>query len=324
MSAEKTPRRLGRGLDALLGERTSNRPQAPGTSGMQPHGQPNTQQHTQQQSQQGTAAEPSSALRDIPLANIRPNHYQPRKEFSDDNLKELADSIRSAGLLQPIAVRAVGDRYELVAGERRFRAVKSLGWASIPAIVHDYDDQTMLTLALIENLQRADLNPIEEGEGYARLASEFGLTQNEIASLVGKDRSTIANLQRVLQLPPAVRKLLETGALSLGHARPLLSLEDDALAISLATEAVEHGLSVRAIEERVRHEAPHHEKARRGRPRKEDNRPAEVRHVEDLLRKRFQTDVSVVQKRGDRGELRIRFYSTEDLNRLLETMGAME
>jgi ParB family chromosome partitioning protein len=268
--------------------------------------------------------EPASALREIAIVQIRPNHYQPRKEFDTADLNELADSIRTAGLLQPIAVRTTNDGYELVAGERRFRAVKSLGWTTIPAIVRDYDDQTMLTLALIENLQRADLNPIEEAEGYARLASEFDLTQNEIADLVGKDRSTVANLQRVLQLPAAVRKMLETGALSLGHARPLLALEDHVLAVKLATEAVELGLSVRTVEERVRQDAPRHEKPHRGRPRKEDSRPAEVRHVEDLLRKRFQTDVALVQKKRDKGELRIQFYSTEDLNRLLQAMGVLE
>jgi ParB family transcriptional regulator, chromosome partitioning protein len=263
-------------------------------------------------------------LREIALSEIRPNHYQPRKEFSPEALKELADSIRTAGLLQPIAVRSVSGGYELVAGERRLRAVKSLDWATIPAIVRDYDDRTMLTLALVENLQRADLNPIEEAEGYARLASEFDLTQNEIAELVGKDRSTIANLQRVLQLPVAVRRMLESGALSLGHARPLLALDDHDLATRLAMEAVEHGLSVRTIEERVRQAAPRKEKPQRGRPRKEDIRPPEVRHVEDLLRKRFQTDVAIVQKKQDKGELRIQFYSTEDLNRLLEAMGALE
>jgi ParB family chromosome partitioning protein len=199
-----------------------------------------------------------------------------------------------------------------------------LGWPTIPAIVRDYDDRTMLTLALIENLQRSDLNPVEEAEGYARLATEFDLTQNEIADLVGKDRSTVANFQRVLQLPQAVRKMLETGALSLGHARPLLALQDTDLILKLATEAVEHDLSVRAIEERVRQTAPTPDGPRRGRPRKEDSRPPAVRHVEDLLRKRFQTDVSLIQKKRDRGELRIQFYSTEDLNRLLEVMGAIE
>ncbi len=311
MSADKTPRRLGRGLDALLGERTTQRPKST------PIGVPGDDQPA-------LSPESLSALREIPLAEIRPNHYQPRKEFSAEELKELADSIRTAGLLQPIAVRIANGSYELVAGERRLRAVKSLGWPTIPAIVREYDDRAMLTLALIENLQRADLNPIEEAEGYARLASEFDLTQNEIADLVGKDRSTVANLQRVLQLPAAVRKMLETGALSLGHARPLLALENPSLAVKLATEAVEHGLSVRAIEERVRQDAPRHEKPHRGRPRKEDTRPPEVRHVEDLLRKRFQTDVSLIRKKRDKGELRIQFYSTEDLNRLLEAMGALE
>ncbi|MEO6865341.1 MAG: ParB/RepB/Spo0J family partition protein [Gemmatimonadaceae bacterium] len=310
MSADKTPRRLGRGLDALLGERTTQRPKSTSTS-------PKDQQQT-------PPPEPRSALREIPISEIKPNHYQPRKDFSTEELEELADSIRTAGLLQPIAVRNVNGGYELVAGERRLRAVKSLGWPTIPAIVRDYDDRTMLTLALIENLQRADLNPIEEAEGYARLASEFDLTQNEIADLVGKDRSTVANLQRVLQLPAAVRRMLETGALSLGHARPLLALEDHVLAVKLATEAVEHGLSVRTIEERVRQDAPHHDKPHRGRPRKEDTRPPEVRHVEDLLRKRFQTDVSLVRKKRDRGEIRIQFYSTDDLNRLLEAMGALD
>ena len=309
MSAEKMPRRLGRGLDALLGERGSQRQAAAAPA---------------------AAAEPAiekpqpGPFREIPLGEIRPNHYQPRKEFDADELKELTESIRSTGLLQPISVRVVAGGYELVAGERRFRAVKSLGWETVPAIVRDYDDQTMLTLALIENLQRSDLNPIEEAEGYARLASEFGLTQNEIADLVGKDRSTIANLQRVLQLPAAIRKMLESGALSLGHARPLLALDDSAQAIRIANEAVEHGLSVRAIEERVRNNAPRPAKPGRGRPRKEDGRPAEVRHVEDLLRKRFQTDVSLIQKKKDKGELRIQFYSTEDLNRLLEAMGALD
>jgi ParB family chromosome partitioning protein len=308
MSADKTPRRLGRGLDALLGEKTTQRPRSTASDITEP---------------QQLAAEPS-ALRDIPIADIKPNHYQPRKEFSADELKELTDSIRAAGLLQPITVRSGSNGYELVAGERRLRAVKALGWPTVPAIVRDYDDRTMLTLALIENLQRADLNPIEEAEGYARLANEFKLTQNEIADLVGKDRSTIANLQRVLQLPASIRKLLESGALSLGHARPLLALEDHALAQKLAAEAVEHGLSVRAIEERVRQDAPHHDKTRRGRPRKEDTRPPEVRHVEDLLRKRLQTDVSLIQKSGGKGELRIQFYSTEDLNRLLESMDALD
>ena len=311
MSTDKPARRLGRGLDALLGERTTQRPRSDSTPELATP-------------QNSAEPEARTALRDIPISAIRANPYQPRKEFSDAELKELADSIRSAGLLQPIAVRTISDGYELVAGERRLRAIQSLGWPTVPAIVRDYDDRAMLTLALIENLQRADLNPIEEAEGYARLADEFNLTQIEIADLVGKDRSTVANLQRVLQLPEKVRRMLETGELSLGHARPLLALQNDAMAIDLATEAVAHGLSVRAMEERVRQNAPRSDKPTRGRPRKQDTRTPEIRHVEDLLRKRFQTDVSLIRKKGERGELRIQFYSTEDLNRLLEAMQVLD
>lgn len=314
MSADKNPRRLGRGLEALLSQK-----QHAGTA--------QTPEREQQRSSEPIVeAIAPSALREIEIARIRPNQYQPRKEFRADELNELADSIRAAGLLQPITVRrlAAGDDYELVAGERRLRAVKALGWSKVAAIVRDYDDQTSLALALVENLQREDLNPIEEAEGYARLSGEFGLTQAELAELVGKDRSTIANLLRVLQLPAEVRRMLETGELTLGHARPLLALDNAELATKLASEAVEHGLSVRAVEERVRQDAPRSDKAQRGRPRKEDTRTAEVRFVEDALRRRLQTDVSVLPKKNDKGELRIQFYSSDDLNRLLELLGAVE
>lgn len=310
MSAEK-PRRLGRGLDALLGQRRAPAEPVPAaaraTEGVAPVVEP-------------------GRMRDVAVDSIAANHYQPRKEFRPEELKELAESIKATGLLQPITVRAIAgsDRFELVAGERRLRAVRSLGWKTVPAIVRDYDDRTMLTLALVENLQREDLNPIEEAEGYARLSGEFGLTQNEIAELVGKDRSTVANLLRVLQLPASVRRMLENGDLTLGHARPLLALEDEALIESVAREAAEHGLSVRSVEERIRQDAPKPDKPKRGRPRKEDTRSAEVKYVEDMLRRRLQTDVAVLPKPKDKGELRIRFYSTEDLNRILELIGALE
>lgn len=309
MSPEK-PKRLGRGLDALLGQRPAPTPAAgPSEAAAAP-----------------APPAPETPFREIAVDAIDANHYQPRKEFRPDELKELADSIRATGLLQPITVRAISgtNRFELVAGERRLRAMRSLGATSIPAIVRDYDDRTMLTLALVENLQRQDLNPIEEAEGYARLSGEFGLTQNEIAELVGKDRSTVANLLRVLQLPLSVRRMLEQGDLTLGHARPLLALEDPALIERVAREAVEHALSVRAVEERIRHDAPKPEKRGRGRPRKEDTRPAEVKYVENILRKRLQTDVAVAPGRNGKGELRIRFYSTDDLNRLLDLLGATE
>lgn len=308
MSPEK-PKRLGRGLDALLGERPTHTPPATAEPIAAPPLLP-----------------PETPFRDIPVDAIDANHYQPRKEFRPDELQELAGSIRTTGLLQPITVRAIPGkgRFELVAGERRLRAMRSLGATTIPAIIRDYDDRTMLTLALVENLQRQDLNPIEEAEGYARLSTEFGLTQTEIAELVGKDRSTVANLLRVLQLPPTVRRLLERGDLTLGHARPLLALDDPALIERVAREAVDHELSVRAVEERIRQDAPRPEKRGRGRPRNEDKRSAEVKYVEDILRKRLQTDVAVATGKQGGGELRIRFYSTDDLNRLLDLLGAVE
>jgi len=307
MADKATPRRLGRGLDALLGQK----PIATGTPG-----------ETLQQRELA----PQSALRDIPVRDIRPNHYQPRKEFKPDELNELRESIKATGLLQPITVRTVAGQpgYELVAGERRLRAVQSLEWSTIPALVREYDDRTTLTFALVENLQREDLNPIEEAEGYARLSGEFGLTQNEIADLVGKDRSTIANLLRVLQLPADVRRMLEVGALSLGHARPLLALDDEALIRSIAKDVAEHGLSVRAVEQRIRQTAPAPTKPKRGRPMKADTRPAEVKHVEDMIRQRLQTDVTIHSDNRQHGELRISFYSFDDLNRLLESMHLLD
>lgn len=311
MAPEKTPRRLGRGLEALLGQN----PVATGKGSNEPS-----------RTAESAALVEETALREIDVATIRPNHYQPRKEFSEAELSDLRDSIKANGLLQPITVRHVNGTpgYELVAGERRLRAAKSLGWPKIPAIVREYDDQTMLTLALVENLQRQDLNPIEEAEGYARLTHEFALTQNEIAELVGKDRSTIANLLRVLSLPDSVKQMLEAGTLTLGHARPLLALEDKDFILKTAHEVVEHNLSVREVEQRVREQAPAPAKPKRGRPMKQDTRSAEIKHVEDLLRHRLQTDVAVVPKKQQKGEVRIQYYSYDDLNRLLELLDALE
>src|SRR5690606_28271561 len=165
----------------------------------------------------------------LPLARIRPNPLQPRKEFREEDLADLEASLRVSGLLQPITVRPAprgAEGYELIAGERRFRAAQRLGWTEIPAVVRDVDDQTLLSLAMVENLQRADLNPIEEAEGYDQLIREFSLTQQEVADIVGKDRSTVANTLRLLALPASVRRLVWDGALTVGHARALLGLGD--------------------------------------------------------------------------------------------------
>src|SRR6202012_3639313 len=158
-------------------------------------------------------------LQRVAISRIRANPFQPRREFNAEELAELQASLKASGLLQPISVRRRGDAYELIAGERRLRAATNLGWTEIPAIVRDFDDQTMLVLALVENLQRANLNAIEEARGYRRLLEEFGLTQQQVADVVGKDRTTVTNLLRVLSLPESIQRMVENSELSTGHAR---------------------------------------------------------------------------------------------------------
>jgi ParB family chromosome partitioning protein len=292
VATEKTPRRLGRGLEALLGNAS------------------------------GLASSDEGALKSIPIGQIGRNPFQPRREFNSEELGELQESLNSSGLLQPITVRRRPgkDGFELIAGERRLRAAMKLGWKEIPAIIKDIDDKTVLTLALVENLQRTDLNPIEEGEGYYRLSNEFGLTQQQIAETVGKDRTTIANMLRVLQLPEVVRKLLQDGALSMGHAKVLLGLEDPAMIATLAREIAKEGLTVREVERRLREFAGPRTGKKAGRPRSIDRLPPEVKRVEDRLRRYLQTDVTVTVGKNDRGTLTLHFYSTDDLQRLLEVM----
>ena len=297
MAPEKSTRRLGRGLDALFN--------APAPA---PH-----------------EAKEDERLRDIPVAEIGSNPFQPRKSFKPEELKELQESLKSSGLLQPVTVRPStrGKGYELIAGERRLRAASALGWETIPAVVKEMSDQEILTLALIENLQRSDLNPVEEAEGYDQLIRDFGYTQQSVAAMVGKDRSTIANVLRILQLPAPARKLLEKGDLTAGQARPLLGLEDESKITAFARLAVEKGWSAREVESRVREAGTTHDRAtpRRGRPPKSDNRPAEVRSLEQRARKYLQTDVTITLKTATRGSINVEFYSAEDLERVVELMG---
>lgn len=200
-------------------------------------------------------AAPKGEHRTLPMDSIAPNPFQPRRDFGDDELNELMASIEANGLLQPPLVRPIPGQkgsYQLVAGERRFRSASRLGWKDIPVVVRDVDDQTLLVLALVENIQREDLGALDEAEGYRVLADDFGLTQEEIARAVGKSRSTVANLLRLLRLPAAIRRHLQEGALSMGHARALLSVESEAMATEYARRAVKEGWSVRQMEERVR------------------------------------------------------------------------
>ena len=285
-------KRLGRGLEALLGAVSKEQAQADG------------------------------ALRELPVGSVLPNPYQPRTEMDEEALTELTASIEASGLLQPVVVRPKNGKFELIAGERRWRAIQRLGWAKIPAVIKEVDDQTLLTLALIENLQRNDLSPIDEAAGYQRLGEEFKLPQSEIARLVGRNRSTVANLLRLLRLPDEVKTLVKQGQLSEGHARALLAVEAESEVIRLAREAVTHGWSVRDMEARARGEAPPAiglTPANGTRTRAPQKMPtADVRRVEDALRKRLGTDVRVTARRRGRGFLSISYYSNDDLARVLE------
>lgn len=287
MSKLVAGRRLGRGLEALLGSTREE-------------------------------AEREGNLVELPVAQIRPNPFQPRRAVDPAALEELKSSIKSVGLMQPVVVRAApagAGGYELIAGERRLRACQDLGWEKIPAVQRDVDDRTVLTLALIENLQRDDLSPVDEARGYERLMAEFFLTQQDIADAVGRDRSTVANALRLLKLPDAVLQMLHDGHLSVGHARALLALEDTRTVTQLAREAVAQGWSVREIEDRVRGDrAPE----RRPRLRKGAAPAPEVRRIEDVLRRHLGTDVRVSLRAKGKGQLHVAFYSNDDLARILE------
>jgi ParB family chromosome partitioning protein len=213
---------------------------------------------------------------------------------------------------------AAGGGYELIAGERRLRAAERLGWAEIPAVVKAVDDQTLLTLALVENLQRADLNALEEAEGYQRLVDEFELTQQQVADFVGRDRTTVTSTLRLLNLPASVRRMVQDRELSAGHGRALLALREERDMAELAREAVAKGWSVREVERRVRELV---ERPPRVTDATRDARPAEVRRTEDHLRRHFATDVDIRLRGQQKGEIRIAFYSSDDFERLLDVLG---
>lgn len=260
-------------------------------------------------------------VREILIDQVQPNPLQPRREFSDDELRELQESLRASGLLQPISVRPRADgHFELIAGERRLRAAKRLGWTTIPALIRDATNEQMLSLALVENLQRADLNPVEEAEGYRQLTVEFGLAHQDVANAVGKDRSTVTNALRLLSLPDDVIQLLRQGLITTGHARALLALADEDAIKATARRIVADKLSVRDVERLAQEARP--SAARRARNRAEPapvaTPSAEAARIADRLRRYLQTDVTVQADDQARGEVRIRFYSAEDLERLLD------
>ncbi len=263
---------------------------------------------------------------DIDVDSIRPNPYQPRKDFDEAALDELAASIRQLGIIQPVTVRALGERsFEIISGERRLRAARRAGLKRIPAYVREADSEAMLEMAIVENVQREQLNPVEVALAYQRLIEECGLRQDDVATKVGKSRVAVTNTLRLLRLPPRVQAALRDGSLSPGHARALVNVEDAALQVRLMQRAVDEGLSVRDVEDAVRQSrapapAPSAETpAAPAAPTRDD---LEVRALADRLRARFSTQVAIKHKGPQGGKIEIAYYSDDDLERLLDALGA--
>lgn len=253
---------------------------------------------------------------EIPLSQLRANPYQPRKTFNDEAIQELAESIRQHGVIQPIIVRSVLKGYEIIAGERRFRASQYCGKATIPAVVRSFSDQQVMEIALIENLQRENLNAMEIAVAYQGLMEQFSLTQEELSLKVGKSRSHIANFLRLLSLPEEVKENVSRGTLSMGHARAIVGIKDPILVKQLAKQCVEQEWSVRELEEAVKNlDRKPADKAKS----KVKNRDPYIDHLEEDLRERFKTTVKIKHNK-DKGKIELNYYSKQDLERLLELL----
>ena len=287
-------RSLGKGLDALLsGNATSTTGASETASG--------------QEGEAGAAG----GIRESPVERIERGRYQPRRDFDPEALQELADSIVAQGLMQPIVLRPIGEqRYEIIAGERRWRAAQLAGLAEIPAVVRDVDDEAAIAMALIENIQREDLNPIEEATALTRLQEEFELTQQEVAKAVGKSRSTVANLLRLMTLQPEVRTLLERGDLDMGHARCLLALEGNQQAAA-ARQVVSRDLSVRQTEALVRKL----QSEQKPKPTAQQN--PDIRRLQDELAEKLGARVHIDHRAGGKGRLVLSYGSLDELDGIL-------
>jgi len=274
----------------------------------------------------GDGAQEVGGLDELPVASIRPNRYQPRDHFDEEALGALADSIREVGVLQPVLVRPSGDGYELVAGERRWRAARRVGLQTIPALVRETDDSTALEHALVENLHRDNLNPLEEAAAYQQLIEDFGLTHDAVAGRVGRSRVAITNMLRLLQLPPAIQRMLQEKKLTMGHARALLATPDRAFQEATARRIADEDLSVRAVEEIVRdHEGtPTPSAAEPGAEgaaavERRRLRPPGLLELEELLGDHLETRVKISMG-SSRGKVVVEFSTLEDLERIYRLM----
>lgn len=271
-----------------------------------------------------TAQQPGERVLSIPLRQIVPSPLQPRTEFPTEHLAELVESIRERGIIQPLIVRKVGSTYELIAGERRWRASQEVGLAEAPAIVREASDREVLELALVENLQREDLNPVEEAQAYSRLSREFSMTQEEIAQKVGKNRATVANAMRLLDLDDEVQGFVRKGRLSVGHAKALLSLKSQEEQRKLAGLLIRQGTPVRGAEKMVaKLLSANGQGSRRGKKRSDTSPSAygpALQRIENRLQHHLGTKVSL-HHREKAGTISIEYYGTDDLNRILKLLG---
>jgi len=303
---KKKRRHLGRGLESLLGPMTeiaaeSQQPTDGSTAAKFP---PDKELH--------------ESIRQVLIQSVKPNPYQPRTTWNDKELKELADSIRTNGVIQPILVRETEAGFEVIAGQRRLRAAKLTGLEYIPALVRDAGDQEMLELALVENIHRTDLNPIERASAYQKYITTFSLTQTEAADRLGEDRSVVANYLRLLDLPQEIKQMLIDRTLSMGHARAILALPTDELRRKLANRAMAGRLSVREVERLVRRALTGSAESRL----KAKEKPAHIADLEKRLQDILGTKVTIdTRRKGHRGKIIIDFYSLDEFDRLTEKMG---
>jgi ParB family chromosome partitioning protein len=287
-------RRLGRGLDALLGSTLNG---------------------------DETRSDSSAAPACVPVDRIQQNPYQPRKDFDAHELSSLSESIRNHGVLQPLVVRQVGDRYQLVAGERRLRAAQAAGLAEVPVRLVDFNDQQVLEAALAENIQRTDLNPIEKALGFKDYLERFDMTQEQLAQRLGLDRTTISNLVNLLELTPEAQEALRLGQISLGHAKVLKGVTDRDRQISLCKEVIARGHSVRALEAILKEQKPEPStNGDNGQSRAVPEKTAHVQAIEDELRQKLATRVEIRLRDKDKGQIILTFESNDDFERLLEAL----
>ena len=292
MAKKENNARLGKGLSAIFGEDVSN---------------------VLEDIQKGKSEVHEDSKFEVDVKDVKPNPYQPRKHFDDDKIQELADSIKLHGVFTPILVKKAVKGYELITGERRLRASKLAGLKRIPAILMDFDDQQMMEIALLENIQREDLNAIEEAQGYEKLIKKLGYKQEELAHRIGKSREHVANMLRLLKLPASVQQHVVNNELSMGHVRALLSLKDPKLMEEVAQKAIQLHLSVRAVETLVKNmNEPKPEPVKK-------ERDVNLDQVEKRLQSRFGTKVKIDEK-----QIVIKYHGNDDLNRVLEMIGGLD